>query len=250
MRAVILAAGRGSRMGSMTSDQPKCLSELLGRALLDWQLGALRRAGIDGVAAVRGYKGELLQRPGVAYFENPRWSETNMVMSLACADAWLQESGCIVSYSDIVYPSATVRALAQSQGDIAITYDVNWLALWARRFANPLDDAESFSVSPGGLLLDIGRRVASLGEINGQYMGLLRFSPAGWASVRRVLAGLPQPQQDRLDMTSLLRLLLAQGVAVNAVPVGEPWFEVDNPADLSLYADMLRDVALLEALQA
>ncbi len=250
MRAIILAAGRGSRMGALTREQPKSLTELLGQPLLDWQIGALRRAGIAQVAIVRGYKAELLERPGAAYFANPRWSETNMVMSLACADAWLRESACIVSYADIVYPSGVVRALAASAGDIAITYDVNWLALWRQRFANPLDDAESFDVSADGLLLDIGRRVSSLEEVRGQYMGLLRFSPAGWASVARELAALTQAEQDRLDMTSLLRRLLAAWVAIRAVPVSAPWFEVDNPSDLALYTRILGDPALAQALRS
>jgi choline kinase len=250
MRAIILAAGRGSRMGALTREQPKCLTELLGQPLLDWQIGALRRAGVERVAIVRGYKAELLERPGAAYFGNPRWSETNMVMSLACADAWLREDGCIVSYSDIAYPSGAVRALAESAGDIAITYDVNWLELWRRRFANPLDDAESFKVSPDGTLLDIGRRVSSLDEVRGQYMGLLRFSPAGWASVARELAALAQEERDRLDMTSLLRRLLAAGVAIRAVPLSLPWFEVDSPADLELYTQMLGDPQLARALRA
>jgi len=62
VKAIILAAGRGSRMGGATADQPKCLTPLHGRTLLDWQVEALRDAGIESIALVRGYMGEKLPR--------------------------------------------------------------------------------------------------------------------------------------------------------------------------------------------
>ena len=65
MKAVILAAGRGSRMGGRTEAKPKCLSVLAGKTLLDWQLEALRAAGIGDIGIVRGYLGETVARPGI-----------------------------------------------------------------------------------------------------------------------------------------------------------------------------------------
>lgn len=238
MRAIILAAGRGSRMGGTTADQPKCLTPLHGRTLLDWQMDALSGAGIDSVALVRGYMGEKLTRDGLQSFDNPRWAETNMVMSLACASSWLASDVCLVSYSDIAYPAATARWLAAASGDIAITYYKNWRSLWEARFKDPLSDAESFRLDDCGRLLDIGARPRSLDDVQGQYMGLLRFTPRGWQSVEEVLAGLDAGQRDKLDMTSLLRLLLARGQAIAAVPVEEPWYEVDSQTDLELYQTM------------
>ena len=101
MKAIILAAGRGSRMKHLTDTQPKCLVELNGKSLLDWQLKALRDAGITEIAIVTGYRRQLLVNRGLIEFYNPRWAETNMVSSLACADEWLTTEPCIVSYSDI-----------------------------------------------------------------------------------------------------------------------------------------------------
>ncbi len=76
MKAIILAAGRGSRMKSLTEERPKCLVELAGKALLDWQLEALREAGVSEIAIVTGYKRELLANRGLVEFYNPRWAET------------------------------------------------------------------------------------------------------------------------------------------------------------------------------
>ena len=97
MKAIILAAGRGSRMRELTNERPKCLVELKGKSLLDWQLEALREAGIKKIAIVTGYKREMLAYRGLVEFHNTRWAETQMVSSLACAAHWLKTGPCIVS---------------------------------------------------------------------------------------------------------------------------------------------------------
>jgi choline kinase len=235
-RAIILAAGRGSRMGELTADQPKCFARLKGRRLLDYQLAALRGAGIDEIAIVRGYRGECFTEP-VHYFENPRWAETNMVQTLACAAAWLAEAPCVVSYSDIVYSAETVHRLVADPAALAIAYDPDWLPLWSKRFAHPLDDAESFNRHADGSLADIGRRVERLEEINGQYVGLLKFTPDSWRAVSTYLSELG-PAADKLDMTSLLRAGLARGWRIATVPVAGTWGEVDAASDLAIYETM------------
>ena len=65
-------------------------------------------------------------------------------------------------------------------------------------------------------------------------MGLLKFTPAGWARIERHLDGLSPAAVDRLDMTSLLRQLLAAGIRIDTVAVSEPWFEIDSARDLAV----------------
>lgn len=236
MRAIILAAGRGKRMQAMTDDRPKCLIEVRGRALLDWQLAALCEAGIRDIAIVTGYKRELLAERGLVEFYNPRWAETNMVSSLACAENWLSNEPCIVSYSDIFYDTAAVRLLMESPALLAVTYDPNWLKLWTRRFGNPLLDAETFRLNPDNTLAEIGNKPASVDEVQGQYMGLLRFTPAGWAAVCRIRAGLAADERDRMDMTGTLQKIVGAGLLpVSGVPYHGEWGEVDSQADLEQY---------------
>src|SRR5262249_61394707 len=92
MRAIILAAGRGSRLGPLGDGRPKCLVELSGKPLVERQVAALRGGGVSEIGIVRGYRLQMIQLPGGVYFENPRWSETNMVSSL-CAAARGRRSG-------------------------------------------------------------------------------------------------------------------------------------------------------------
>jgi len=242
MRAIILAAGRGSRLGHLGADRPKCLVKLAGKPLLERQVAALRRGGMEEIGVVRGYRAEMIDLPGLAYFNNPRWAETNMVMSLGTAAAWLREGPVIVSYGDIFYRSELVRGLAGSPGQLVISYDRDWRRLWTRRFADPLVDAETFRIGNAGRLLEIGGRTTRIEEIQGQYIGLFKFTPPAWSVVEALLAKLDAPTRDHLDVTGLLRLLLIRNeLSVATFSTDGQWGEVDNPEDVALYQAMVTE---------
>ncbi|WP_311884266.1 MULTISPECIES: phosphocholine cytidylyltransferase family protein [unclassified Pseudomonas] len=236
MKAIILAAGRGSRMKSLTDERPKCLVELRGKPLLEWQLESLRAAGISDIAVVTGYKRELLAERGLSAFHNPHWAETNMVSSLACAESWLQGEPCIVSYSDIFYSPVAVQSLINSDATLAVTYAPNWLQLWTERFGDPLLDAETFRLTAAHTLAEIGNKPQSVDDVQGQYMGLLRFTPEGWAEVLRLRAELSPQQRDSMHMTNTLQRVIDAGrVPIAAVAYTGEWGEVDSSEDLSVY---------------
>lgn len=236
MKAIILAAGRGSRMKSLTDERPKCLVELHGKALLDWQLESLRKAGISEIAIVTGYKRELLVNRELVEFHNMRWAETNMVSSLACAEEWLQTEPCIVSYSDIFYSPTAVRLLIGCLAPLAVTYDPNWLKLWTQRFGDPLLDAETFRLTPEHTLAEIGNKPTLVDEVQGQYMGLLRFTPEGWMEVQRIRSNLTLEQCDKIHMTGILQKVIdAKCFQIEAVPYLGEWGEIDSADDLNAY---------------
>lgn len=252
MIALILAAGRGSRLRELTSDKPKCLVSLAGKPLLRWQYEALHAAGAQRLLVVRGYLAERLvpEAAGLSSgafdtIANPQWEHSNMLSSLLCASPWLEaafaagEQEAVISYADIVYPAAHVRALCEQGGatPVSITFDTQWESLWRVRFADPLSDAESFA-SKNGFLQDIGRKPQSLDEIQGQYMGLLRVTHQGWREITAACRDLGDDVA-RTDMTSFLRLLMARHVPIATVPVQGRWCEVDNQDDLRAYTEML-----------
>ena len=161
-----------------------------------------------------------------------------MFASLCCAQDLLSRETCCISYSDIVYHPEIVDQLKTAAGDIVITFDLAWQALWSARFADPLSDAETFAYHADRLLA-IGGRTNSLGDIAGQYMGLLKFTPHGWQQVQSVTVKLPPEAIDKLDMTSLLSLLLKSDIAIHVTGVNGRWCEVDSQTDIALYDRMI-----------
>ncbi|MCF3120443.1 phosphocholine cytidylyltransferase family protein [Streptomyces arenae] len=236
MRGIILAAGRGSRMGSLTDDRPKCLLEHHGRRLLDRQLAALRRAGVSQTAVVTGWQAARFDELALAPFQfhNAGWEHSSMVDSLACAEPWLSHGPCVISYGDIVFTPDAARAVAAASGEIAVGYDPQWEQQWSSRFTDPLSDAETFRVGPGSRVTDIGDAPTSTNEVEGQYMGLLKLSPDGWSAVKGCLAAARGPGARR-DMTGLLGRIVRQGdLPVHAIPVPGPWHEFDSRSDLEV----------------
>ena len=238
MNGIVLAAGRGSRMAQRTADRPKAMVVFAGRPLIEHQLCALRGADIRNIAVVDGYMASALVATDITRFSNPRWADSNMVTSLRRASAWLATEDCIVSYADIFYTATTVTRLAQSSDSVAISFDKEWSALWRQRFSEPLSDAEAFKRNPSGHLIALGGRAARMEDIEGQYMGLVKFTPDGWRAIERILDRHSASDVDKMDMTSLLALAIKDGVRIGGVPCVGAWGEVDSEHDLALYESM------------
>jgi len=232
-RAIILAAGRGSRMGCLTHAHPKGLIKVKGAPLIQYPITALRGAGITDIGIVSGYKAEKLKSFGTRHFFNPHWSETNMVYSLTMAKEWLEQETCIVSYSDILYSTDAVKRLLAAPGDIVITYDPHWRKLWEKRFEDPLSDAETFQLDEDSYLKEIGLQPKTITEIQGQYMGLLKITPFGWQIIIDYLNSLSYEEIGNLSMTRLLGKLIDK--KIYATPIKDEWYEIDSETDLVVY---------------
>ena len=60
MNAIILAAGQGKRLASLTKNKPKCMINLFGKTLLEWQVSVFKKCGISDISVVTGYHSELI----------------------------------------------------------------------------------------------------------------------------------------------------------------------------------------------
>lgn len=238
MRGLILAAGCGSRMLPLTRDRPKCLIQVAGASLLDRQVAAFRLASIEDLAVVSGWRADRLSGMGLTVFSNANWATSTMVDSLARAEEWLVAGPTVIAYGDIVFSPEAVEVVLASEASIVIAYDPNWLDLWSRRFDDPLSDAETFRLAPGGVVSEIGGRPRSLAEVDGQYLGLFKLEPAGWRAVRAVLSD-ARRRGLRLDMTAVLSRVISTGQAVRAVPVSGPWHEFDTMRDIAVARPVL-----------
>lgn len=254
MKAIILAAGEGTRLRPLTLQRPKCLVEAAGKSLLDRQLEVLRAAGVDRQVIVGGYLAGSLEGRGSRLMINPDYDRTNMVHTLFCAEEEM-EGEVLVTYGDIVYAPSILRKVLGSGADLAVAVDLEWEPYWRARNEDPLDDAESLRMDEGGRILEIGQQAAAVEEIQGQYMGLMKFSPQGLEVLKEVyyhargegrLGGRPTTNA---YMTDLLQAAVDAGHRVQAVPVRGPWVEVDTVEDLNAEITLSRLEAIEKELQ-
>lgn len=237
MRAIILAAGRGSRLGELTETSPKCLVHVFGKPLLHHQIEALNKANIDDIAIVTGYQSDkIIDQRLKHFYHNPEWSSSNMVSSLLCASEWLRSDDCIISYSDIFYESFCVSQLLMSKNEFLLSYDVNFRSLWEARFTDPLSDLETFVYDHKNKLTLIGSRTNTYSEIMGQYMGLLKCTPSAWNRIESFINENHSHNIKSLDMTSLLMILIKNHIIdIEVNPYNGVWGEVDHRSDIEFY---------------
>lgn len=237
LKAIILAAGEGTRLRPYTLDRPKCMVEVDGYSLLDRQLAVLTTEAISPIVLIGGYLVEMLQRPEIEIRMNPSYATTNMVWTLFCAEDDL-EGDVLICYGDIVYSRDILQALLKSKADIAVTIDLEWESYWRARNENPLDDAETLKLASDGRILEIGQKPKTLAEIEGQYMGLIKLSGKGVNAFKHIfhdainagnLLGKPV---EKAYMTDLLQAIINYGYQVYSVPVRGGWVEVDTVSDL------------------
>lgn len=237
MKLIILAAGMGTRLMPYTLDKPKCLVELMGKSLLDYQVDIYRDLGVEDVVIVGGYKSECF-RGRFQVLINPDYKTTNMVMSLFCASEHLVDD-VIISYGDVVHSPNIINSAMNYSGSIGVPIDMRWLDYWKNRFSDVLDDAETLKISKD-LIVEIGKKPKNIQEIQAQYMGLIRLNRHGVKIFKdlynqgldgRLIQG---KHITNAYMTDFLQEIIDMGNPIGAIKCCDDWIEIDSAKDLEL----------------
>jgi L-glutamine-phosphate cytidylyltransferase len=178
MRAIIIGAGRGSRLMPTTADAPKCFAEVGGQRIVDWAIDAFRAGGIERIAFIGGYQIDKVKAayPDFTFRHNQRWEQNNILASLFHAEDLMDEP-FICSYSDILFRPTVIEGLMQNQSDMTLSVDTAWLDRYGDRTEHPSDDAEKVTVGDGAVTR-IDRRIPEA-EAYGEFTGIAKFTAAG-----------------------------------------------------------------------
>jgi choline kinase len=255
-KAIIVAAGRGRRLGGSTAEIPKCMVRVNGQPILHWQLQAFAAAGIRDIVIVRGYLGDRID-PGefrVRFVDNPEWERNNILASLMYA-AGEFSGGFYFSYCDIVYaPSVVARLSASAQSPAAASYaasliiDRHWADAYEGRTLHPVSEAELAAVESPGVgqdvrVVQVGKGAVSAGQAVGEFIGLAHFAPVGAAALSKTwqdaLAGGLDGAFGRAKtlrqayLTDALNVMASAGARLAPVFVDGEWREIDTQQDLA-----------------
>ena len=248
MKAIILAAGQGKRLKPLTNDKPKCMINLFGKRIIDYQIEVFKKFGISDIIVVTGFKSESVDISEIKIYQNHDFDRTNMVETLFCAKDELNDD-VIVSYGDIVFEESVLEKLLSSNQDFSIVIDDNWKEYWGSRFKEPINDVESLRLDSDNYILDIGKKVSSLEFIQGQYIGLMKFSTSATTIIKKIYEEMkngenplnPEMSFKQAYMTDFLQCLINKGMQLKAIPVNNKWLEVDTINDFELYEKMFKN---------
>jgi choline kinase len=245
VKAIIIGAGRGSRLRHLTEEIPKTLVPVLGRPMLDGILEALAAGGFSrkDIVFVCGYKREVIQAryPDLTYVENRAWESNNILASLLCAREHMAQ-GFVSTYADIVYRPAVVEALVRSPHDLTVACDTDWRRRYTGRSQHPETDAEKLRAE-GERVVRLSRRIPSE-EASGEFIGVMKASAAG--AKRLVEAFDAAKARDtggeyregrtfqKAYLIDLLQEMLERGEPMHRVDTHGGYMEIDTLEDASL----------------
>ena len=235
MKAIILSAGQGSRLGHLTDDRPKCLIEFGGRSLLDRQLDTLAANGIGEAVVVTGFRDDQIEAalerrraagegPNVRTVFNPFYKVADNTGSLYMAREHLS-GDCLVWNGDTLVSTALMaRVIANRCNGICVTVD--------RKDGYDDDDMKVVRDENSGQLRAIGKRIKE--GVNAESIGLLAFRGGG---AERFAAAIEREMRTAEGTTVwYLRVIhyMAQDGDVWTFDIsGEEWGEVDFPDDVA-----------------
>ena len=229
MQAIIIGAGRGSRLMPTTAETPKCFAEVGGQRILDWTVKAFRENGIHDITFIGGYRIDCVRDhyPTFTFRHNTDWPQNNILASLLYAEDRMDEP-FMCCYSDILFTTKIVSDVLQCEADIALGVDTGWLERYTDRTEHPSDDAEKVTVS-NGRVTRVHREIDEQ-EAYGEYIGLAKFSAAGAAALRQryhdrrnTHAGQPYREAKVFEKAYLIHLLQ------DMIESGQPMAHADTP---------------------
>ncbi len=234
--AVVLAAGRGKGLESVTAERPRLMLEIGGRPLLRWLLDAFKKAGINEVTVVGGYRADAIERSGINLLLNERHAATGELVSLDCAVPTLR-SDTLICYGDLLFRSYLVRELVDGRAEFSVAVDSSQATLsnsTVRDFAycSRADDRDLFGTPVLLERISEGASAAGAPSPQGRWIGMLYVRRAGLERLGRVMDLLrARADFEALGVPSLINALLADGAAIEVLYVHGHWRGVNDLAE-------------------
>ncbi len=254
MKAIILAAGKGTRLGKYTKNLPKCMLNFDGITLLQTQIDMLMSCDINNIVIVKGHISDKIKIKGVKYYINKDYENTNMVETLMCAEKSMDDD-IIVCYGDILYEKRVLQKVLKDRADIGVAVDKDYWDYWKARFDNPEVDIESLVIK-NGKIIELGTPNCKKDAARFRYVGLIKFSKNGVKILKRVYNENKKRYYNKDEpwmnsksfkkayMTCMLNAIIKTGYIIKPIIIKHGWLEFDTVDDYEKAIKWLKDGTL------
>jgi HAD superfamily hydrolase (TIGR01450 family) len=239
MKAVILAAGIGSRLRPLTSDKPKCLVKVAGKALLDYQIDSYKLAGISDICIVIGYEGEKIKNHcrkykdiNITFVENIDYEQTNNMYSLYLAREFVDGESFFLNNADLIISENVVPIMINDPFENLVAVDTS------------VYNEESMKISvKNGLICDISKSIPD-SQSYGCSIDFYKISANSSKILFKNVINIIEVQKNLKDWTEIALQKLFNNNLIECRPVHidkEKWVEIDNYDDLALADKLFSD---------
>ncbi|WP_434296953.1 methyltransferase domain-containing protein [Clostridium sporogenes] len=240
MKAIILNAGKTTKLANILNNKPKCLLEIENNTLLEIQINTLHNCGIDDISVVRGYGKDQINIPGIKYYDNAKYENTNVLYSLFCAKEELNDD-VIILYGDILFDEDTINRILDSKHDIAIGVMINTDKYFNKEEIN-YTEKEMLIFDAQNNVEQIGKGLLNINEYNsGLFTGIIKCTKKGTNvlknnydrinAIEKSKMYLDSNKLNKAWITDLLNELCKIGVALQCVIIEKGWMEIDTEED-------------------
>jgi len=239
-KALIIAAGLGSRLKKHTENLPKCMLDFGGKTLLQRQLDSYKKCGIKDISLIKGYKKEKINYKGIKYFENTDYKNNNILNSIFYAEKVIN-GNIIISYSDILFDSSVVERTLDTDHDISVVVDIDWRGYYVGRKEHPISEAENVIFNSNNEVEKIGKINTGKEEVHGEFIGMIKLSNRGteifkehFHRLKKIYWNKPFQRAkifQKAYLTDFIQELVDIGIKVHCVIIESGWKEIDTVED-------------------
>ena len=237
MKVIILAAGRGTRLGHHTKEIPKGLVDVNGKSIIERQIELFKKNGIAEIIIVRGYKKEKFCWDNVTFIDNEDFANNNQLASLVLAQNMVFGS-VLILFGDLIFEQAILDQILASSSDISIAVDLNWKERYDENRNNQfpaLAEIENDKITRISENKSLVRKKSS-----GEFFGIMKLSSKGSKILTDVIEKTKHHKGKFHDSHSfamgkipdIIEEVIDLGFTIKPILVSGKWFEVDTILDL------------------
>ena len=237
MKVIILAAGRGTRLGYHTKEIPKGLVDVNGKSIIERQIELFKKNDVTEIIIVRGYKKEKFCWNDVTFIDNEDFANNNQLASLVLAQNMVS-GNVLILFGDLIFEQTILDQILASSSDISIAVDLNWKERYDENRNNQfpaLAEIENDKITRISENKSLVRKKPS-----GEFFGIMKLSSKGSKILTDVIEKTKHHKGKFHDSHSfamgkipdIIEEIIDLGFTVKPILVSDKWFEVDTILDL------------------
>jgi len=241
MKAIIIAAGSGKRLGYKTEKIPKGLLEINGKTIIERQIEIFKNNEIKDIVIIVGPHKNKFNFDSVKYIEDLEYEKHDVLLSLMAAKKEIK-GNIITTYSDILFDEKILQEIIRSKIDIGVVTDLNWEQKYENRSQHPKSQADNVIIE-NNKIVKIKKNISKITENQqkGEFIGIMKFSEKGSDifvnEFNKIEKNKPDSFHDaktfeKSYLTDMIQELIDQNIIINPIIVNGEWCEIDTLQDL------------------
>lgn len=237
MRAIILAAGLGTRLRPITDEVPKCMVPVNGIRIIDKQIDNLHKAGVKDIVIVGGYKADVLKKhveqyDGITFVGNSRYAETNNMYSLYLALKHTDGSGFLLMNADVYFDANIITGLLEKDKE-----DKSLIACDRNGY---LEESMKITTDKSGKIKHISKQITE-NEYYAVSIDVYKLNDEAADILTREVCDTIEAKKDENLWTEMALDAIFDKTTFVPYVIRGRWFEIDNHDDLQRAEELFKE---------